>query len=92
MHKLECLRKVSEKKVINETQPTPTTRKTAAILHPLLRMPRKSHRRYKLRCYVADSFTYIAIDIDPSRELGDLKQLIADKQKERLGGCQRGRN
>ena len=45
-----------------------------------------SHPRHRLRCYVAGSFTYISIDIDPSKELGDIKQLIIEKQKERFGG------
>ena len=41
---------------------------------------------YRLWCYVAGSFTYISVKIDPSKFLDDLKKLILNKQKNRLRG------
>jgi len=41
---------------------------------------------YRLRCYVAGGFDYISINIDPSKCLDGLKELILGKQKNRLRG------
>lgn len=71
-----------KKKVSKQTQPKPP-----AILHALLKLhARMSHPMHRLQCYVAGSFTYISIRIDPSNALTDLKRLIMKKQKERFRG------
>ena len=40
---------------------------------------------YKLWC-VAGGFSYFSVNIDPSKFLDDLKELILNKQKNRLSG------
>jgi hypothetical protein len=40
-----------------------------------------SKQHYRLWCYLAGSFTYFLVKIDPSELLDDLKRLILNEQK-----------